>query len=447
MNRGHIPGYYFDEEKKKYFKIQANHIAPENAKYNKTNAKLELRENKKRKRLEKYQQQVVQKQTVVRPKLLRHPLLSETGLQRELGRRHCHAQGDAAFVHGLEAKQTEIEIRGFAPEATILTDAHLLNNVSQMLVAVRHGVASHAMYILHCDGEWGPKKTYPTKQAIHAFHEPITSLHYMSDPAHWNEASFGVVMANTAQPNRFSGNFFWSFISDIGSDDDLSEDRLEAVVLNYGSDTDTIWDCQLDEINTYFALGGTFGAIVRGISGPGTDSAVLDAEDSGEVFSLDWLDRKTIALGMKPFCESEGYHNVALWDIRNKGVAQRIRRRDKISGVRNPDASRHNLVVTSSHDINLYDLRYVSKSVPLMSIEHKSGSPTFHMSILDGDLLATTDWNNKLQVYSLRSGTLVRTLAPYGNRRGIISKPRWQHDFRGVPYLQACVGNTIQRWT
>lgn len=359
-------------------------------------------------------------------------------------------QGDVAFVHGLEAKQTEIEIRGFAPEATVLTDAHLVNNVSQMLVAVRHGVASHAIYILHCDGDWGPKKTYPTKQAIHAFHEPITSLAYISESADSGRSDhgMGVVLANTAQPNRFSGNLFFSFISDVGSDDDLSEDRLEAQVLNAGSETDTIWDCQLgNEVTTEFALGGTFGAMARSLTSPGFTDDELDAEDSGEVFALDWLDRNIIALGMKPFCDYEGNHVVALWDTRNKGVAQRIRRRDKINGVRNPDSSSHNLVVTSSHDINLYDLRYVSKSVPLMSIEHKSGSPTFHMSILDGDLLATTDWNNKLQVYSLRSGTLLRTLAPYGNRRGIISKPRWQHDFRGVPYLQACVGNTIQRWS
>ncbi|KAE9966643.1 hypothetical protein EG328_008790 [Venturia inaequalis] len=42
MNRGNIPGYYFDEEKKKYFKITKTQYAPEGAKYGYDNYKKEI---------------------------------------------------------------------------------------------------------------------------------------------------------------------------------------------------------------------------------------------------------------------------------------------------------------------------------------------------------------------------------------------------------------------
>lgn len=44
-----LPGFYFDEEKKKYFKIQPNHIAPSNAKYSSSNVKHEQHLAKKQK--------------------------------------------------------------------------------------------------------------------------------------------------------------------------------------------------------------------------------------------------------------------------------------------------------------------------------------------------------------------------------------------------------------
>lgn len=41
MFRGDLPGMYWDDDKKKYFKIQANHVAPEGAKYSRENVKKE----------------------------------------------------------------------------------------------------------------------------------------------------------------------------------------------------------------------------------------------------------------------------------------------------------------------------------------------------------------------------------------------------------------------
>lgn len=81
MNLGNLPGFYYDASKGKYFKIQANHAAPAEAKYAKSNVDREKREAKKRK-LEERHDQIVRKQTVPAARLLKSPLLGGSGVRR-----------------------------------------------------------------------------------------------------------------------------------------------------------------------------------------------------------------------------------------------------------------------------------------------------------------------------------------------------------------------------
>lgn len=447
-----------DEEKKKYFKIQANHVAPENAKYSKTNAKLEIRESKKRKREERHQL-ALRRQTVVKSKSLQHTLLAGAGLQREIGARpHAfqHSQRDLAFVQGLQNSETEIELQGFAPENAKLTDAYYDAEQSRLVLAVRHSVGSHALYSFRHDGDWAPNKTCRHGGPLAAFHEPIRGLQYCRN------SDVSVVLAHTGQANKFSGDTYIGMIRAIHSgldpnggqvDEQQWDPGMAIGTLKVCPESETMWDCRINYENGVIAAGGTFGAVISKVGRQHANiMARLTPQDSGTVFALDWLDQTTFALGLKPLAHQDSYHDVVLWDIRAQGLAQRIQRPNKILGLQVLDdfpenRCAHNIVVASSHDINLYDLRNVSKDRPVLSLEHKSGSPRVHMSVLDSNLLAASDWNNKVQVYSLREGTHVRTLTPCRGRKGLVSRPRWQLDHRGVPYLQSCVGNTIQRWS
>ncbi|KAJ9617024.1 hypothetical protein H2200_000745 [Cladophialophora chaetospira] len=76
-----LPGYYFDPEKNRYFKIQANHVAPTGAKYSRQAVKAEKVIKKVQRRDESVQRSKVAT-TVTRSKLLQHPLLS---FDRRLG--------------------------------------------------------------------------------------------------------------------------------------------------------------------------------------------------------------------------------------------------------------------------------------------------------------------------------------------------------------------------
>jgi hypothetical protein len=69
MNLGNIPGYYWDEEKKKYFKITADHAVESRQKYTKSNVRHEKQVAKRRK-IEQREQEKRQAQTIKRMQMM-----------------------------------------------------------------------------------------------------------------------------------------------------------------------------------------------------------------------------------------------------------------------------------------------------------------------------------------------------------------------------------------
>lgn len=87
-----VPGYYFDAEKNRYFKIQANHIAPSGSKYSRgaVNAEKVI---EKRQHHEEALRRSKEAATVTRSAMLYHPLLS---FDRRLGDRRRAAAASIA---------------------------------------------------------------------------------------------------------------------------------------------------------------------------------------------------------------------------------------------------------------------------------------------------------------------------------------------------------------
>ena len=79
MPPNELPGYYYDEVKKKYFKIQENHLAPPGSNYSRTAIKRGTELALARER-EQDREQLEREQTIQRSQLLQHSLLG-----RELG--------------------------------------------------------------------------------------------------------------------------------------------------------------------------------------------------------------------------------------------------------------------------------------------------------------------------------------------------------------------------
>lgn len=100
----HLPGFFYDTEKRKYFRIQADHQAPANAKYSASQVARGERETKKR-RSAVEDEQVRSRQTVRRSAALLDPQTGGIGLAREIGihkSSESRSERDAAFVAGLQ---------------------------------------------------------------------------------------------------------------------------------------------------------------------------------------------------------------------------------------------------------------------------------------------------------------------------------------------------------
>ena len=102
-----LPGYHYDETKKKYFKIQENHLVSPSFKYSRGAIKKEADFGLARKRKQD-REQLEREQTIQQSKVLGHSLLG-----REIG---CRKNGTAvrwdAWAKGLvrrEALRSEID--------------------------------------------------------------------------------------------------------------------------------------------------------------------------------------------------------------------------------------------------------------------------------------------------------------------------------------------------
>ncbi|KAF7195651.1 hypothetical protein HII31_02969, partial [Pseudocercospora fuligena] len=93
MNRGNIPGFYWDADRKKYFKIQASHKVPADANYSQSNVTREKNQVRDAKRRKIAQQKSIKGR--VHRKLERSQILATCSLQRELGNKIDHYRHEA----------------------------------------------------------------------------------------------------------------------------------------------------------------------------------------------------------------------------------------------------------------------------------------------------------------------------------------------------------------
>ena len=100
-------GFYFDPEKKKYFKIQANHVAAQGSasKYSKEAVKKEIEEQRERKRRDLFEQRE-EKMRIKRSRVLESPLGGGWGITRELGTTVTESSINMrAWAQGLQRKE------------------------------------------------------------------------------------------------------------------------------------------------------------------------------------------------------------------------------------------------------------------------------------------------------------------------------------------------------
>lgn len=444
-----------DEEKKKYFKITANHAAQTlGEKYTKSNVRHERQVAKKRK-VEQRAEKKRQAQTIQRSKLLAFPEYAGIGLGREVGSRP-HAinriQADEAFVSQLRFKNllsSRHQVLSAHPmpscDATLITelspsrDAQTTSESSDIYtLSSVIGRDSQMVETRHCRRD---------SVALFSARVNSTSVWPPEDP-------HTLLACASGGPNNVQ-------VGPIGTDQDFRP----SVLLTIGDDeTTTVWDSAI-------APTGESGLIaasdrVRHISLDGRILSNLHKSSNSRAAS--WLNPTIIAA-------SSG-KRVLLWDTRAQGSSPRFQSAHNVTGILPvPSSAGTQLLVSTNHGLSLHDTRTSTSraSKPLLHFPFVHEGPQLVFDVNARGLVAfdaTCRANVEVRVASLHTGREVRTLVPGPDGETLKMRARaherpsmavksrvppgvkrptqlvWREDERGVESLQACLGYGVGVW-
>ncbi|KAG9788610.1 hypothetical protein KCU95_g7268, partial [Aureobasidium melanogenum] len=433
MAQREIPGFYFDAEKGKYFRVQANHVAPQGAKYSQENVRKEKEQSRKRKRSAAHRQKR-ETQTVRRSKILDSASAAGIGLWREQGRSHF-----ANYEARISALASQF--RGY--ESLSLKSCESCGKrdnihdfcVDEELDAILMALGSRNFGRVQWIGQG--QNTYD----IAAFRSDISSV----------AVSQSRTLVATAYDRAHPGNVFVAGMA--GSIDmEGAPPILDSPAPSYsmlGGPETALWTASPSPAGSardVIAIGSSEGVYMLSSNGDPLQHHPL-RED---VRSIDWLTPNVAVGGTRS-------SPVYLWDARARGTSLRFKHTSGVTGVRSlGDGSR--VLVSGFKGTSIYDTRMAFKPKgphsPSAALLHlapiKTEQPSVAMDLVaDAQLLATADDDNVIQLHSLCSGKLVGSLSGANprNEKGRISRLRFIGTPNGTPTLIACQGSRLYEWS
>ncbi|EPS29627.1 hypothetical protein PDE_04577 [Penicillium oxalicum 114-2] len=480
-----IPGFYYDPEKKKYFKIQANHVAPQGAQYSKETVKRkrnEQQEQLKRARID----QRLNRETVRKPSFLHHPLMA---VDRELGSRSLSSammQERQARVYVSQLKRRKLH--AFEPWPGPFNIRHVLRNPRSGALITSIWSSWKPIFCLNLlsRSRWrqvdvsSDHGTDPLEGKLQG--KPIL------DEPQWLSPETEYIQTdifNLPQPYRAtmdSGPEGDSFLAprllpnpDEGGDYRWPSEFLHPLKIHT---TQTLWcsaACPVGE-KALFAIGTSHGLhTLEGLTSMWTVSQKsFSRERSSDargfrrhgnashdsVQAVEWLSSDVIASGLRN-------SNLYLYDIRNGGSALRLQHSQSVTKIRRVDPWR--IVVGGYNTVEMYDLRFVAKGLQPkpkpMSGSHVPSRPYLSFQdftpeeIPDMDvsaelgLLACASHDRKVHLFSLQTGESVKSsLSNFQYKRPITSmcfetteEPMNPHGPQ-TPSLLVCSQGSVDQW-
>ncbi|KAF2858499.1 hypothetical protein K470DRAFT_259796 [Piedraia hortae CBS 480.64] len=414
----HLPGFYFDEEKQKYFRIQANHQVPPNAKYSRSNVRYERHEDAKRQRIYRTEAKRA-KQKVRRSKWFSPNTLDGDYLLREAGQRPP--------VADQIGRESEIFSKTYCEHLKTGFHGTKLGDVVQGERGLLYCINVKDWSML---GSYVPEPTDPVLP-------PDRMLSY--HPIAYTRSDF-VGLHLTAQNQMIAvarGESNESHIFLGQGDLHHNHQSVSHVRLSLGSNT-YMWasDLKQDDLvisgsEKLYLFDVREGSLVRWTS----------LEDESRAVS--WLDEHTVAYGHL-FSGGVSRHGVGLWDVRSESATvQRFRMKLPATGICTPTKGVPQLLVADNKTVSLYDTRMHGQ--PLTTFTHQHQGPLARMDVLDDTVLAALDERNIVCLYNLRNGRALCELS-VGPRLPLITSLHW-FDNGQLPELRACHEIDLHRWT
>ncbi|KAJ5676114.1 hypothetical protein N7462_009011, partial [Penicillium macrosclerotiorum] len=427
MNR-EIPGFYYDPEKKKYFKIQANHVAPQGIQYSK--------ESIKRKRTQqevaiKHNKRVHLDQRIAREKVrkasfLHHPLV---GADRELGTRILSSSTRQEQVARCYLSQVRRKkLHQFEPWPNDYSIRHVLRNPrSGALIASGHRGNESSVSI--CFPDFDEKRwTYDRTMERVLFKESYRDDIQLS--------SISLSHTGYLLATMDSGPDGDSFLAPrMLPDPDEGGDYRWPVCFTHPiriRTTPSLWcsaACPTGS-KALFAIGTSDGLhTLEGLGShwtlsqkpfpheksPGNQGFRRHGNSShASVSAVEWLSTDIIAAGLRN-------STVFLHDVRSGGSAMRLQHQHSVTKIRKVDPYR--LVVSGHNSLQMYDIRFAPNGLqrkpkplaqshtstrPYLSFPDYSPDviPDFDVSTELG-LIASASDDRQVQLFSINTGNQV----------------------------------------
>lgn len=432
-----LPGYYFDEEKRRYFKILPNHQAPKGAKYSKEALKTAARKRPKKQPLLVSANMLSRIQPSA---ILAHPLGGATFLRREHGVDPPRA-GEGVYNAWASGLERATHVRA---QQTIQSFA--MDKETGTLLMMLDCMPGEDWY-LHVRM---PRTAPNDGRFLFEVMEPMLSSVNVS-PSRFAIATSGdsnsstMIITKLLEPERF----LECYRRTAGM---MPNDGLWQLIFS------DAFQCFVtapkpDPASTVFLVGGSRGTVI--VTGGESRWETKMQYSARQVTSVDWLDANTYLTG-----ERSGA--VRLWDIRNDGMSLRFEFPSAINHAKKLGDQRI-VVAGVQNNLMSYDLRSPlafdanAMSRPYMKFDtyrnwdHNNFSTS--LAVHENLIAASTD-DNQVQLFNGCTGREIKigSGTAFGNLGHQVRCLRFAdhelitEDGTG-PRLYVAAGPTVQEWT
>ncbi|OJD23354.1 hypothetical protein ACJ73_05291 [Blastomyces percursus] len=389
-----IPGYFYDAEKKKYFKVQANHAAPSGSKYTRDDIKKRKEASLKRKRIEEHSQRL-STETIKRSNLLQCPLGGKL-LQREYGTlpssRSFVSEHRAAACARLLSRSRLVNVTSYDARFPVSRFARdpwsgnllvAINTASNYNLLNKADPGSTDCIRDNVTVQWwdmtGVSSSNPSGESVHV------STSRLTNPLDGRSATQFVV--DTATTFCYPGSMVWcSAPCPSATESIFAVGKSSNLLLITGIDSH--WNTQ-----------------------------TVRMPNTADIMAVEWLTPRVVMAGMTNSL-------VQFYDLRSQDTATRLQHPHGVYKIRKVDEWRI-VVAGAKKTLHMYDLRYGPSGITTRPQPNKSthistqpylsfhGYENDHISHDELDispetgLLACTSPSNKIQLFSLNTGKLI----------------------------------------
>ncbi|KAJ5761062.1 hypothetical protein N7520_008218 [Penicillium odoratum] len=458
-----IPGFYYDSEKKKYFAIQANHVATSgassgaSASYSNESVKKRKIEHEKTKQKAEVEQRIAKEQ-IRRAAILDHPLFPA---MRELGKVHIGSSLKNQVARGFASQLERRKLYKFGSldDISVYVNNVFRDSVTGALIAGGQRGSQSALTI-----------TYPTVRMNEEEHlyDPEKERLLASRP--YRLSSMCLSPANhmlVTMDDGPTGDAFlepWRIPEEISLGDEYMattyaaapEIPLRATLFSSAAGPQTE--------KATFAIGTSRGLYT--LEGAGDRWTITNRpfpiggrprkpnRADTCITTVDWLSPNVIVAGQR---DSE----IFSFDLRSGKSTKELLFTRPVLKLRTVDE--HRIVVAGKEFLEIYDLRYTAKERQRNPAHHawpRIAPRPYHtfsdysprsMPVFDLDpelgLLASASPDKRVQLFSTRTGTLVESPLAYKKYKHEVDCVRFEENVgTGLPSLLVCANGSLNEW-